>query len=78
MVRPVTIDRRMVKWMCNIRPNHKIYAIELRNRLKLNTMRECEKYTNYYKYLNGCLRQNRYNLLIFKVFAADNSRNKYL
>ena len=88
MVRPEKIDARMGRWMCNIRPNDQIYAIELRNRLKLNTVREYEKYTNYWKHLNGCslnlmnkvfyLRQNHYKLLIFKVFATDNLRKKYL
>ena len=65
-----------------------ICNIKLRNRLKLNSMKKYEKYTNYYKYCNDCspnlmnevfyLYQNHYNWLIFKVFATDNSRNKYL
>ena len=34
-------DTRMVRWMCNISPEDRISAEELKTRLKLKTMREC-------------------------------------
>ena len=36
-----TDDARMIKWMHNVRPEDRISAVELRNRVQLNTMREC-------------------------------------
>lgn len=34
-------NTRMARWMCNVGPENNISAVELRNRLWLNSMREC-------------------------------------
>ena len=34
-------DARMVRWMCNVRPEDRISAEELRTRLKLMGTKEC-------------------------------------
>ena len=34
-------DRRMVRWVCNVRPEDRIPIGELRIKLKLISMREC-------------------------------------
>ena len=40
VIRVQRTDTRKVRWMCNVRPDDKISAEELRTRLKLNSMRE--------------------------------------
>ena len=40
----VNIERngaRMIRWMCNVRPEDNISTEELKTRLKLNSMKEC-------------------------------------
>ena len=44
MIRLERSDARIVRWMFKIRPEDTISAEELRNRLKLKSMRECLKY----------------------------------
>ena len=34
-------DARMVRWICKVRPDDRISAIELRIRLKLKSIRKC-------------------------------------
>lgn len=70
MVRSERTDVRMGKWTCNIRLNDNIYAIGLRNRPKLTTMKKYRKYTNYYKHLNGCSPNlmNEFNYLCQKHY----------
>ena len=41
VVRLARNDARMVRWMCKVRPEDRIYAEELRARLKLKGVREC-------------------------------------
>ena len=40
MIRLEKHDARMVKWMCNVRPENSFSAEELRSKLKLKTMKE--------------------------------------
>lgn len=41
MIRLELSDARMVRRMCNVRPEDRTLAEELKIRLKLNSMREC-------------------------------------
>ena len=41
MIRLEKNGARMVRWMCNIRPEEKLSAEELKTEFKLNSMRDC-------------------------------------
>ena len=40
-VRLESNDARIVRWICNVKPEYRISAEELRSRPKLKSMREC-------------------------------------
>ena len=41
-------NEKLLRWMCHARPKVKISAVEFRNRLQSNTMREFLQNKNYY------------------------------
>ena len=75
-------DARMVKWICNIRPEDKISAEELKTRIKLKSMREClqdkrPKWLGHFERMEESVWYNKCRT--FKIsgrFPEENQGNK--
>ena len=64
---------RMIKWICNVRPEDRIFAEECRTLLKLKSMRECLQ--NKRLHWSGHLEEIEYSAWFSKYKTSNVSDN---